>query len=29
MIAAAAERRAAVSRVDPLTLVADPNLRFD
>jgi N6-L-threonylcarbamoyladenine synthase len=28
MIAAAAERRAAVSRVDPKTLVADPNLRF-
>jgi N6-L-threonylcarbamoyladenine synthase len=29
MIAAAAERRAAVSRVDPKILVADPNLRFD
>ncbi len=28
MIAAAAERRADVARVDPLTLVADPNLRF-
>ena len=29
MIAAAAERRADVARADPLTLVADPNLRFD
>jgi tRNA N6-adenosine threonylcarbamoyltransferase len=29
MIAAAGERRAAVARVDPLTLVADPNLRFN
>jgi N6-L-threonylcarbamoyladenine synthase len=29
MIAAAAERRAEVARVDPLTLVADPNLRFN
>ena len=28
MIAAAAERRADVARADPLTLVADPNLRF-
>ena len=28
MIAAAADRRAAVSRADPITLVADPNLRF-
>jgi N6-L-threonylcarbamoyladenine synthase len=28
MIAAAAERRADVSRVDPIALVADPNLRF-
>jgi N6-L-threonylcarbamoyladenine synthase len=28
MIAAAAERRAGVARVDPRTLVADPNLRF-
>jgi tRNA N6-adenosine threonylcarbamoyltransferase len=29
MIAAAAERRAGVARADPLTLVADPNLRFN
>jgi tRNA N6-adenosine threonylcarbamoyltransferase len=29
MIAAAAERRAEVARADPLTLVADPNLRFN